>query len=88
MKLVPTEPYLKAYQRLPERIQSQVDKQLEILLQNPRHPSLQVKKIKGIRGTAPIYEARITQRYRMTFQIQGEFYILRKVGPHSVLENP
>lgn len=88
MKLVPTEPFLKAYQRLPQHLQSQVDKQLQLLLEDPRHPSLQVKKIRGIRGKVSIFEARITQGYRMTFQIRGEIYILRKVGPHHILRNP
>ncbi len=88
MKLVPTERFLRAYSRLPARIQRQVDKQLELLLENPRHPSLQVKKIKGVRGKVPLFEARVTLGHRLTFQIQGEFYILRVVGPHSILESP
>lgn len=88
MKLISTEPFLKAYQRLPQHLQSQVDQQLQLLLEDPRHPFLQVKKIRGIRGKVSIFEARITPGYRMTFQIRGEIYILRKVRPHHILRNP
>jgi len=88
MKLVPTETFMRAYQRLPDTLRAQVDKQLALLLDNPRHPSLHIKKIKGIRGKVPIFEARISLGYRMTFTIHGEYYILRKVGTHSILENP
>jgi len=87
MKFLATEPYFKAYHKLPRHIQRQTDKQLGILLENPRHPSLQIKKIKGA-GKPPIFELRVTRGYRLTFQIEGEYYILRKVGTHNIIYNP
>lgn len=47
MKLQPTERFRKDYEGLPQRLQHRVDKALGLLLQNPRHPSLQIKKLKG-----------------------------------------
>ena len=36
-----------------------------------------------------IWEARVTRAYRFTFVIDGDTYILRRVGPHEdVLRNP
>ena len=53
---------------------------------NPRYPSLQVKKIKA---TKDIWEARVSLDYRMTFQIVSGYYILRNVGHHDpALKNP
>jgi mRNA-degrading endonuclease RelE of RelBE toxin-antitoxin system len=34
-----------AYQRLPDRIRDLADKNFKLLKQNPRHPSLQLKKV-------------------------------------------
>ena len=57
-----------------------------LLIENPRHPSLGLKKIKG---HPSIWEGRVTKSYRFTFQISGEIYILRRIGIHGVLnESP
>lgn len=85
MKLAFTKPFKRDYKGLPENIQELIDKQIFHLLENPRHPSLQIKKMEG-RQT--IWEARITKGYRMTFQIVDDTYLLRRVGTHSILKKP
>lgn len=85
MKVQTTGPYDKDYQLLPEVIKIQAEKQLENLLENPRHPSLRIKKVKG---HPLIWEGRITKSYRFTFQIFGEVYLLRRVGTHDILKTP
>jgi len=48
---------------------------------DPRHPSLQIKKIKGTRS---IFEARVNDFYRFTFEYgANNEIILRVVGPHN-----
>jgi len=49
MKLTFTERFVEEYEDLPQRLQKQVDKTLGFLLKNPRHPSLQTKKLEGVR---------------------------------------
>jgi len=74
------------YQKLPVSIQKKVDKQLRFLENNPRYPSLQVKRIQG---TAGIWEARVDRHYRMSFEMTGNTIYLRAVGNHDdVLKNP
>ena len=85
MKLLFTRTFIKNYSKLPKRIQSATDKQLEYLLSDPEHPSLNIKKMKDPRE---IWEGRVTESYRFTFQIQGDLYIIRKVGSHDILKNP
>lgn len=80
MKLLFTKPFIRNYRELPENLQRRVDKQLEFLLQDLRYPSLQAKKIDSRRG---IWYARVTDAVRFTFQIEGDTYILRKVGRHD-----
>ena len=85
MKLFLTERFRRDYRRLPAFLQDQVDRKLQTLLTNPKHPSLQTKKMQGVPG---IWELRVTQGYRITFQIEGESYLLRRVGSHDILRTP
>lgn len=83
MKLQPTERFAKEYERLPRRLQHRVDKALGLLLENPRHPSLQLKKLKGYESR---WEGRVTHHYRFIFTIEGDTYILLRVGTHDLLK--
>ena len=85
MKLLFTKNFVRDYRKLPQGIQQTVYKQLEVLLENAKHPSLNVKKMNDPRN---IWEGRVTSGYRFTFQIEGDVYILRKVGTHDILKKP
>ncbi len=81
MKFRVTEHFAKSYKKLPADIQAQVDIQISLPLENPKHPSLRIKKIQGTRGE--IFEGRVSKNYRFTFQVEENTYILRKFGPHN-----
>jgi mRNA-degrading endonuclease RelE of RelBE toxin-antitoxin system len=85
MKLLFTKTFIRDYRKLPQQIQQSVEKQLGFLLSNPGHPSLNIKKMHDPRE---IWEGRVTQGYRFTFHIEGDTYILRKVGTHDILKKP
>lgn len=86
MKIQTTRPFDQDYEVLSEEVKERADKQFALLLENPKHPSLRLKKIRGIKD---IWEGRITQAYRFTFQISGDTYILRRIGKHDqTLRNP
>ena len=85
MILILLDSFKKDFQRLSIEIQKQTEKQLHFLVQNPRHPSLRVKKMEHPQN---IWEARISKGYRLTFQIQAETLILRRVGNHDILKSP
>ena len=85
MRLQWTQNFKKDYQALSEEIKKRVKKQLKIIKQNPHHPSLHTKKMNDLRD---IWEARVTESYRFTFQIEKDIYILRRVGTHDILRNP
>ncbi len=73
------------YVKLPKNIQALTEKQLALLLENPRHPSLQLRKMKGYKD---LWEGRITIHYRFTFKIVGETCLLRRIGTHEIYKNP
>jgi len=85
MKIQTARPFDKDYLDLPNSIKEQVDKQLILFLNNPHHPSLKTKKVKG---HPRIWEGRITKNYRFTFQFEGDLYILRRIGTHNILKTP
>jgi len=61
-------------------------KAIENLLKDIKYPALRVKKIKG---TKDIWEARVNISIRLTFQIEKELIILRNIGKHDeTLDNP
>jgi mRNA interferase RelE/StbE len=85
MKIQTTRPFNEDYDSLPKLIKDRADKQFGLLLENPHHPSLRLKKIKG---HPSIWEGRITKSYRFTFQVSGEIHLLRRIGTHKILKTP
>ena len=77
--------FKKDYGKRPPEIREKVDKQLTFLLSNPDHPSLNLHPLRGTKG---IWEGYIDYHYRFTFEVNGEYYVLRKMGTHDVIKNP
>jgi mRNA-degrading endonuclease RelE of RelBE toxin-antitoxin system len=82
-----TESFHKWYAKLPDNIKKKTRKALRLLAENPRHPSLRSKPIEGAMG---IFEARVDQKYRLTFErLPGNVLRIRVVGKHDeALKNP
>ncbi len=86
MQITRTDKFKKAYQRLPAHEQERAKKAILFLAADMRHPSLQVKEIKG---TGDIWEARVSLGIRMTFSLDGSAVVVRNVGEHdATLNNP
>ncbi|MBM4350939.1 MAG: hypothetical protein FJ106_13750 [Deltaproteobacteria bacterium] len=85
MKIQTAKPFDEDYRALTEAIKERAHKQFVLLMENPHHPSLRVKKIKGHPN---IWEGRVTKSYRFTFQISGEIYLFRRIGTHDILKTP
>lgn len=85
MRIVFSKTFEKDYKKLPIKIQKLLDEQLLMLLENYKYPSLRIKKMQGHDS---IWEGRITQSYRFTFEKRDNTYFLRRAGTHPVLNNP
>jgi hypothetical protein len=57
-----------------------VDKALRLLDADFRHPGLRARLIEGTEG---IYEARVDRKHRMTYEGEGDRFIMRTVGEHD-----
>lgn len=80
MKAVFSQRFVRQYSALPEELKARFDKQLVLLLENLRHPSLRAKKYDEARD---IWQARVDRNYRFYFQIEGDTYKLLSIIPHS-----
>ena len=86
MKITRTARFKKAWEELNEEEKALARKAIGNLVTDVRYPALRVKKI---RGTRDIWEARASLSLRMTFQIEGDMIILRNIGHHDeALERP
>ena len=86
MPIIFSKRFKKAYKRLPRPVQGKVKKALRLLDEDQRYPSLRVKRIQG---TSSLYEGRIDQKYRFSFEFDGQDILLRNVDNHDeCLRNP
>ncbi len=79
MQLLYTERFRRSYASAPLAIQKRCEKQLALLLQNLRHPSLRAKKYDEVRD---IWQARVNGGWRFYFMIRGDLYYLLDIMPH------
>lgn len=81
--LVFTERFKQNYQNLPWTIRKRFDKQLNLFLENPKHPSLRIHRYKS---ESDVWEADVTLKYRFTFSVTEEAILFRNIGPHVVVD--
>ena len=80
MKIIRTDRFKNTWGQLDEKGKKSARKAIENLITNIKYPSLRVKKIKG---TNKIWEARAGRSLRMTFEIDADILILRNIGHHD-----
>lgn len=67
------------YEKAIPAIQKAFDKQMKLLTENWRHPSLRAKKIDE---TNNIWQGRVTRDWRFYFQITDDTYVILRIVPH------
>lgn len=73
----------KHFKKLNTQEKKQLKTKLEILIQNPTHPSLRTKRIQG---TADLFESSVNMDIRIIWYYEGEkLILLLDVGHHDIL---
>ena len=86
MELFFSERFKKDYKLFSADIKQVINSKLKILSENPLHPSLRTKKIKG---KEDIFETSINMYIRMTWSYYESKILLRTMGGHDkTLKNP
>ncbi len=80
MELKYSERFRQAILVLTVEERTQVREALKLFLFNPRHPSLQLRKLGGHRG---LWYMRASQDLRITIQKDKNIWTLRVVGHHD-----
>ncbi len=74
------ERFWRCYRDLPDEIQEIADKSFKLLKENPRHPSLQFKKV------GKMWSARVGEAHRALAVEDGTDFIWVWVGSHDEYE--
>jgi len=78
--------FLDGVQRLSFDAKKALKKKLDLLADNPKHPTLRTKKIKG---REDIFEASVNMDIRITWEFYEDGILLRNIGRHDkTLNNP
>ncbi len=86
MEIYFSENFRKDYKLFSNDIKKVVKAKLKILSENPHHPSLRTKKIKG---QEDIFETSINMGIRMTWNYYEGKILLRTIGEHDrTIKNP
>ena len=80
IEILLTETLRRGYQRLPASVKQKFQKQLKLLSQNPKHPSLKIHRIKDH------WEFYVDRHYRCIFKQDGPIYILKHLGRHDLID--
>jgi hypothetical protein len=77
------EDFWKEYSALPPDIRDRADKQFALLKVNPRHPSVQFKKLTE-RAGRELWSARVTLKYRALAVKIDDDYLWFWIGEHDI----
>lgn len=78
-----TSRFWNAYANLPNEVKRRARKAYQLFEENPRHPSLRLKKV---HTAQPIYSVRITRDYRALGVRDGEAIVWFWIGSHTDYE--
>ncbi|HBV95993.1 MAG TPA: hypothetical protein DEF36_02975 [Desulfotomaculum sp.] len=84
-KVAFTNRFVRSYKTLDKKSSSLVEKAISLLVNNPHHPSLRMKRIQG---TKNIWEASAGISIRITFMLSEDVLQLRNVGTHDQVFRP
>ena len=82
-KIAKDDNFDKYYKVLPAHIKRKFEKQVRILLKNPKHPSLKIHRFESIKN---LWEFYVDDYYRCLFSMEGNIYSLKWVGTHPQME--
>ena len=79
-----TDRFKKHYSLLTEQEKKQLQKKIELLTENPMHPSLRTKHIQGTDG---LFECSVNMNIRIVWYYENEkLIIFVDVGHHDILK--
>jgi mRNA-degrading endonuclease YafQ of YafQ-DinJ toxin-antitoxin module len=84
-QIIRTSPFLRAWKRLSSQVQKTVQQKIHLLAINPRHPSLQVHRLK--RTHEPMWICYVSGTHRLLYRWQETTLVLCDVGKHRIVDH-
>ena len=85
LKITYSDRFKKHYSRLTDKEKEQFKKKLRMFAENPAHPSLRTKRI---RGTENLYEFSVNMDIRVIWFYEGEELVaFVDIGHHDILKD-
>lgn len=82
-KITYTKRFKNHYKKLSQQEKKQINSKVELLSENPLHPSLRAKRIQGTDG---LFECSVNMDIRIIWYYEGdELILLLDVGHHDIL---
>ena len=72
--------FLRLYRQLDPEIRRKALRARRLFLDNPRHGSLQFKRVRGRRN---VYSARVDDNFRVLGELNGDTITWHWIGPHD-----
>lgn len=83
-KIILTDRFEKNYKKLNTKIKKQLKKKIEIMQDNPFHPSLRTKRIQG---TNDLFEFSVNMDVRVIWHYEDDkLILLLDIGHHDILD--
>lgn len=82
-----TRDFLRAFDHLQSQKQRIVREKIDLLFNNPRHPSLNVRKTERARAKTSIWECYIDEGMRVLFESSKGTMILWYLGGHQIVDD-
>ena len=81
-RLEPTKAFIKNLKKLSKNEQKTIARKLELLVQNPFHPSLRTKKVQSLEN---VFECSVNTDIRILWTYKGDKIILMlDIGRHDI----
>ena len=80
--LILTDPFKIQFQLLTDLEQKQSAKALRLITDNPKHPSLNVHRVKG----TVLWEAYVNKDIRIIYEQNSDTLLLKAIGHHDILK--
>lgn len=78
-----TRQFRELFAKLPEQVQRQARSQYRLFRHNPRHRSLQFKRV---HTRAPVFSARVNDNYRVLGMVDADTIVWYWIGGHAQYE--
>lgn len=85
MKIKRTQSFERDFRKLSPALMGRAEKALRLLIQNLRHPSLEARLVDKKHR---IWKAKVNGDWRLTYQLEVNAIVLRRIGNHDLMERP